>query len=200
MGAEVHPPPRSWGSPGWFPTRNYATTEDSWRTWIQLTQAESVFRTEKTELNLRPIRHHLEDQVQAEPVHTDITSTSPNRWRRLRVCLGSGSDSKCSTREFNSTAPMAIDNVPLLYFKWIHPPRLSRIYPSSAPRANSPSLLNRHIHSTPPLALGSRRCTPICRSSAYITQDAGRAPNLSRQRNGCARGSPPSCSHHDAGG
>lgn len=35
-----------------------------WTTYIQLTQAESAFRTEKTELRLRPIWHRLEDRVQ----------------------------------------------------------------------------------------------------------------------------------------
>ncbi len=43
---------------GWSP-------ENLWKTYIQLTQAESAFRTQKTELNLRPIWHHLEDRVQA---------------------------------------------------------------------------------------------------------------------------------------
>jgi transposase len=43
---------------GWSPA-------ELWTSYIQLTQAESAFRTEKSELNLRPIWHHLEDRVQA---------------------------------------------------------------------------------------------------------------------------------------
>ena len=31
--------------------------KDLWKTYIQLTQAESAFRTQKSELNLRPIWH-----------------------------------------------------------------------------------------------------------------------------------------------
>ena len=36
-----------------------------WTMYIQLTQAESAFKTEKSELRLRPIWHRLEDRVQA---------------------------------------------------------------------------------------------------------------------------------------
>ena len=41
------------------------TAEDLWKTYIQLTQAEAAFRTQKSQLNLRPIRHQKEDRVQA---------------------------------------------------------------------------------------------------------------------------------------
>ena len=37
--------------------------QDLWRTYMQLTQAESAFRTCKSELSLRPIWHHSEDRV-----------------------------------------------------------------------------------------------------------------------------------------
>ena len=43
---------------GWSP-------EDLWQTYIQLTQAESAFCTEKSELNLPPIWHHLQEHVEA---------------------------------------------------------------------------------------------------------------------------------------
>ena len=39
--------------------------EELWKTYIQLTQAEFAFRTEKSGLNLRPVWHYLEDRVQA---------------------------------------------------------------------------------------------------------------------------------------
>ena len=41
------------------------TAETLWTTYIQLTQAESAFRTQKRELHLRPIWHHDQDHVQA---------------------------------------------------------------------------------------------------------------------------------------
>lgn len=36
-----------------------------WKTYIQLTQAEAVFRIQKDELSIRPIWHHLEHRVDA---------------------------------------------------------------------------------------------------------------------------------------
>ncbi|MGH3848314.1 MAG: IS1634 family transposase [Pseudonocardiaceae bacterium] len=36
-----------------------------WQTYIQLTDAESAFRVQKSELEIRPLRHHREDRVQA---------------------------------------------------------------------------------------------------------------------------------------
>lgn len=41
------------------------TAEELWRTYIQLTEAESAFRIHKTELSLRPIWHQRADRVQA---------------------------------------------------------------------------------------------------------------------------------------
>ena len=41
------------------------TTEELWRTYIQLTEAEAAFRIQKSELALRPIWHQREDRVQA---------------------------------------------------------------------------------------------------------------------------------------
>jgi transposase len=41
------------------------TTEELWKTYIQLTEAESAFRIHKTELSLRPIWHQRADRVQA---------------------------------------------------------------------------------------------------------------------------------------
>jgi transposase len=43
---------------GWAPA-------DLWRTYIQLTEAEAAFRTQKSQLALRPIHHQLRDRVQA---------------------------------------------------------------------------------------------------------------------------------------
>ena len=57
-----------------------------------MTQAESAFRTEKTELNLRPIWHHLEDRVQA---HILFSFLAYAMWKTLeqwmaRCGLGNG--------------------------------------------------------------------------------------------------------------
>jgi len=41
------------------------SAEDLWKTYTQLTQAEAAFRTQKSELRLRPIWHHRQDRVQA---------------------------------------------------------------------------------------------------------------------------------------
>jgi hypothetical protein len=70
---------------GWRP-------EDLWQTYIQLTQAESAFRTEKSELNLRPIWHHLEKRVQA---HILFSFLAYAMWKTLeqwmaRCGLGNG--------------------------------------------------------------------------------------------------------------
>ena len=70
---------------GWSP-------EDLWKTYIQLTQAESAFRTGKSELNLRPIWHHLEERVQAHILFSFLAYTM---WKTLeqwmaRCGLGNG--------------------------------------------------------------------------------------------------------------
>ena len=41
------------------------SSEDLWRTYIQLTEAEAAFRIHKTDLSIRPIWHHKEERVQA---------------------------------------------------------------------------------------------------------------------------------------
>lgn len=40
------------------------TTEDLWRTYIQLTDVEAAFRIQKSELGIRPVWHQREDRVQ----------------------------------------------------------------------------------------------------------------------------------------
>ena len=39
--------------------------EEVWKTYIQLTQVESAFRTHKSDLDIRPIWHHREDRARA---------------------------------------------------------------------------------------------------------------------------------------
>jgi len=65
---------------GWSP-------EDLWKTYIQLTQAESAFRTEKSELNLRPIWHHHEERVQA---HILFSFLAYAMWKTLEQWMARG--------------------------------------------------------------------------------------------------------------
>jgi transposase len=66
--------------------------QDLWKTYIQLTQAESAFRIQKTELSIRPIRHHREDRAQA---HILFSFLAYAMWKTLeqwmaRSGLGNG--------------------------------------------------------------------------------------------------------------
>ena len=70
---------------GWSP-------QDLWKTYIQLTQAESAFRIEKTELKIRPIWHQLEKRAQA---HILFSFLAYAMWKTLeqwmaRSGLGNG--------------------------------------------------------------------------------------------------------------
>ncbi|MCH7924988.1 MAG: IS1634 family transposase [Planctomycetes bacterium] len=60
------------------------TAKDLWKTYIQLTQAEAAFRTQKSELNLRPIRHHKEDRVQA---HILFSFLAYAMWKMLELWM-----------------------------------------------------------------------------------------------------------------
>lgn len=70
---------------GWAP-------EDLWRTYIQLTQAESAFRVQKSELQVRPIWHQFEHRAQA---HILFSFLAYAMWKTLeqwmaRSGLGNG--------------------------------------------------------------------------------------------------------------
>ncbi len=60
------------------------TAEDLWKTYIQLTQAEAAFKTQKSELNLRPIWHHKEDRVQA---HILFSFLAYAMWKLLELWM-----------------------------------------------------------------------------------------------------------------
>ena len=66
------------------------TAEDLWKTYIQLTQAEAAFKTQKSELNLRPIWHHKEDRVQA---HILFSFLAYAMWKMLELWM-----SRCGLR------------------------------------------------------------------------------------------------------
>jgi transposase len=66
--------------------------EELWKTYTQLTDVEAAFRTQKSELRLRPIWHHLKDRVQA---HILFSFLAYALWKTLeqwmkRTGLGSG--------------------------------------------------------------------------------------------------------------
>ena len=52
--------------------------KDLWRMYIQLTDVEEVFRTEKSELNIRPIWHQLEDRVRAHVLFSFLAYAMPD--------------------------------------------------------------------------------------------------------------------------
>ena len=59
---------------GWTPA-------DLWQTYIQLTEAEAAFRTQKSELSLRPVWHQLEHRVQA---HILFSFLAYAMWKTLQ--------------------------------------------------------------------------------------------------------------------
>jgi len=60
------------------------TPEQLWRTYIQLTDVEAVFRTGKSELNIRPIWHHLEHRVQG---HILFSFLAYALWKTLQIWM-----------------------------------------------------------------------------------------------------------------
>ena len=60
------------------------TPEELWKTYIQLTDVEEVFRTEKTELAIRPIWHQLEHRVQA---HVLFSFLAYAMWKTLQTWM-----------------------------------------------------------------------------------------------------------------
>ena len=60
------------------------TPKELWRTYIQLTDVEEVFRTEKSELNIRPIWHQMEKRVQA---HVLFSFLAYAMWKTLQTWM-----------------------------------------------------------------------------------------------------------------
>jgi len=58
--------------------------EELWRTYIQLTDVEEAFRTEKTELAIRPIWHQLGHRVQA---HVLFSFLAYAMWKTLQAWM-----------------------------------------------------------------------------------------------------------------
>ena len=56
------------------------TPESLWRTYIQLTDAESAFRIQKSDLSLRPVWHHKEERVRA---HIFVCFLAYALWKTL---------------------------------------------------------------------------------------------------------------------
>jgi len=64
-----------------------------WRWYVQLTQAESAFRTAKSDLGLRPVFHHKEDRVQA---HILVCFLSLALWRSLEQWMSAQGLGTCA--------------------------------------------------------------------------------------------------------
>jgi transposase len=76
------------------------TPEELWKTYIQLTDVEEVFRTEKTELAIRPIWHQLEHRVQA---HVLFSFLAYAMWKTLQTWMersGLGRGARTVIEEF----------------------------------------------------------------------------------------------------
>ena len=74
--------------------------EELWRTYIQLTDVEEVFRTEKSELNIRPIWHQIEKRVQA---HVLFSFLAYAMWKTLQAWMersGVGRGARTVIEEF----------------------------------------------------------------------------------------------------
>lgn len=68
---------------GYILRTNWAETDPKtlWNTYIQLTEVEDAFRTEKCDLGMRPIFHHKEDRTQA---HILVCFLALAMWRTLQ--------------------------------------------------------------------------------------------------------------------
>jgi len=76
------------------------TPEELWRTYIQLTDVEEAFRTEKGELKIRPIWHQLEKRVQA---HVLFSFLAYAMWKTLQTWMersGLGRGARTVIEEF----------------------------------------------------------------------------------------------------
>jgi len=76
------------------------TPEDLWRTYIQLTDVEEAFKTEKTELAIRPIWHQLENRVRA---HVLFSFLAYAMWKTLQTWMersGLGRGARTVIEEF----------------------------------------------------------------------------------------------------
>ena len=60
------------------------TPQELWKTYIQLTDAEEAFRTEKTELSIRPIWHQTERRVEA---HILFSFLAYAMWKTLQTWM-----------------------------------------------------------------------------------------------------------------
>jgi len=84
------------------------TPEDLWKTYIQLTQAESAFRIEKTELKIRPIWHQLEHRAQA---HILFSFLAYAMWKTLEQWMarsGLGNGPRTVVEEFAKVKVMDV--------------------------------------------------------------------------------------------
>lgn len=66
---------------------------DLWKWYIQLSQAEAAFRMSKTDLNLRPVFHHIAERVRA---HVLVCFLSLAMWRVLEMWMSAKGLGSCA--------------------------------------------------------------------------------------------------------
>jgi len=74
---------------------NYIEGDESdlWKWYIQLSQAEAAFRMSKTDLNLRPVFHHIAERVRA---HVLVCFLSLAMWRVLEMWMSAKGLGSCA--------------------------------------------------------------------------------------------------------
>ena len=63
------------------------SAEESWRTYIQLSEAEAAFRIQKSELSIRPVWHQRADRVLAQILVCFLAYVLWKHLRRGRAAL-----------------------------------------------------------------------------------------------------------------
>jgi len=89
---------------GAYLLRTNCTEQDPrklWRWYIQLTEVEDAFRVGKSDLGLRPVRHHREDRVQA---HILVCFIALVLWRSLEMWVKVKGLGDCARQVFEQMA------------------------------------------------------------------------------------------------
>ena len=114
------------------------TSEELWRTYIQLTEAEAAFRIHKSELSIRPIWHKREDRVLA---HITVCFLAYVLWKTLEQWqsrAGLGNSPRTILQEF-----ARIDSTDIVLPTTSNPQRELRLRCVVRPDCDQAALLDR---------------------------------------------------------
>lgn len=114
------------------------TSEELWRTYIQLTEAEAAFRIHKSELSIRPIWHKREDRVLA---HIMVCFLAYVLWKTLEQWqsrAGLGNSPRTILQEF-----ARIDSTDIVLPTTSNPQRELRLRCVVRPDCDQAALLDR---------------------------------------------------------